>query len=49
VTREDIQRVARKYLRPDAANIVIVGNAAQFESAMSAFGPVRHLTSPAVE
>jgi len=49
VTREDIQRVARTYLHPDAVNIVIVGNAAQFESAMSAFGPVRHLASPAVE
>jgi len=43
VTREDVQRVARQYLRPDAVSIVVVGNAAAFEPAMAAFGPVRHL------
>jgi predicted Zn-dependent peptidase len=44
VTREDVQRVARQYLRPDAVSIVVVGNAAAFEPAMAAFGPVRHLS-----
>ncbi len=43
VTVAEIQRVARQYLRPDAATIVIVGDAPKFESAMATYGPVRHL------
>ena len=43
VTREDVQRVARQYLRPDAVSILVVGNVTAVEPAMAAFGPVRHL------
>ncbi len=43
VTVADIQRVARQYLRPDAATILIVGDAPIFEPAMAAFGPVHRL------
>jgi zinc protease len=43
VTREDVQRVARQYLRPDATSILVVGNVTAIEPAMAAFGPVRHL------
>jgi predicted Zn-dependent peptidase len=43
VTVPDIQRVARQYLRPEAATIFIVGDAAKFESGLAAFGPVRRL------
>jgi len=39
-----VQRVARQYLRPDAASILVVGNVTAVEPAMSAFGPVRHLS-----
>jgi predicted Zn-dependent peptidase len=49
VTREDIQRVARAYLRPDAAHIVIVGDAPSFEAAMAAHGPVRRPTPPGAD
>jgi len=44
VTAADIQRVARQYLHPDASTIVVVGDATKFESAMTAFGPVRRLS-----
>jgi predicted Zn-dependent peptidase len=43
VTVADIQRVAGQYLHPEAATIFIVGDAAKFESALAAFGPVRRL------
>lgn len=49
VTREDVQRVARQYLRPDATTILVVGDAARFESGLAALGPVRRLAAPAVE
>jgi predicted Zn-dependent peptidase len=49
VTREDVQRVARKYLRPDAATILIVGDVPQFESGLTALGPVRRIAAPAAE
>ncbi len=44
VTAGDIQRVARQYLHPDATTILVVGDAARFEGAMAAFGPVHRLT-----
>jgi zinc protease len=49
VTREDVQRVARQYLRPDATTILVVGDAARFESGLAALGPVRRLPVPAAE
>ena len=44
VTSAEIQRVARQYLHPDAATIVIVGDAPKFEAAMATYGPIHHLT-----
>jgi predicted Zn-dependent peptidase len=49
VTREDVQRVARQYLRPDAATVLVVGGAAQGESGLAAFGPVHHLSLPVTD
>lgn len=46
VTREDIQRVARQYLRPDAATTLVVGAVAQHEAGLAAFGPVRRVSLP---
>ena len=40
VTAADIQRVAVTYLHPDAATIVVVGDASKFEAQMTRFGPV---------
>ena len=44
VTAADIQRVAVTYLRPEAATIVVVGDAAKFETQMAQFGPVSRLS-----
>src|SRR5206468_11102538 len=38
VTPDDIQRVARGYLRPDRLSIVLVGNAAAFQSQLRGIG-----------
>jgi len=43
VTVEEIQRVARQYLRPDAATILVIGDPTKFESSMAPFGPVHRL------
>ena len=43
VTVADIQRVARQYLHPDAATILVIGDPAKFEAAMAPFGPVHRL------
>jgi len=40
VTREDVLRVARKYLDPDKITFVVVGNPDQFEKPLDEFGPV---------
>ena len=45
VTVEEIQRVARQYLHPDAATILVIGDPAKFESAMAAYGPIRRLSA----
>jgi predicted Zn-dependent peptidase len=44
VTVADIQQVARRYLRPDAATIFVIGDPTKFESALAPFGPVHRLT-----
>ncbi len=49
VTREDVQRVARRYLRPDDATVLVVGGTARLESALAALGPVNRLPVPAAE
>ncbi len=38
VTVEDIQRVARLYLKPDRLSVVLVGNAAAFEPSLKSVG-----------
>src|SRR5206468_1504171 len=38
VTVDDIQRVARAYLKPDRLSVVLVGNAAAFESQLNGVG-----------
>jgi len=38
ITPGDIQRVARKYLRPDRLSVVLVGNAAQFADQLKGVG-----------
>ncbi len=40
VTADDVSRVARQYLRPDDATVVVVGNAADFDAPLSTIGPV---------
>jgi zinc protease len=40
VTAEDVQRVARKYIPVDNAQIVAVGDAAKVREALAKFGPV---------
>jgi predicted Zn-dependent peptidase len=44
VTVADIQRVARQYLRPDAATILVIGDPSKFEAAMAPFGPVHRIS-----
>jgi predicted Zn-dependent peptidase len=40
VTTADVQNVARKYIRPEAANIVVVGNSDEVAKKLEQFGPV---------
>jgi len=49
VTVADIQRVATTYLHPDAATIVVVGDASKFESQLAQFGPVDHISPDRVD
>jgi predicted Zn-dependent peptidase len=44
VTREDVLRVAKKYLHTDGLTILAVGQTAQFDPPLSQFGPVRVLS-----
>jgi predicted Zn-dependent peptidase len=41
VTREDILRVARKYLQPDKITLLVVGNKDRFDRPLSEFGEVK--------
>ncbi|MCH8556248.1 MAG: insulinase family protein [Balneolia bacterium] len=43
VTPEDIQRVAREYLRPDAMHILVVGNPDLVGNQLDQFGDVREI------
>lgn len=40
VTADDVQRMARKYLNPDAVQIVAVGEASKIKEVLEKFGPV---------
>ncbi len=48
VTREDVLRVAQKYLRPKDITFVVVGNPDNFEKPLDDFGPITtiELTAP---
>lgn len=41
VTKSDVLRVARKYLKPDQVQILVVGKASDFDKPLSALGDVR--------
>lgn len=40
VSVSDVQEMAKKYIRPEAANIIVVGNADQVAKSLEAFGKV---------
>jgi predicted Zn-dependent peptidase len=40
VTKNDVLRVARKYLRPEAMILVVVGDESRFDKPLSVFGKV---------
>ena len=40
VTKEDVLRVAKKYLRPDKVNILVVGKKEDFDKPLSILGEV---------
>ncbi|HJV34250.1 pitrilysin family protein [Geomonas sp.] len=43
VTKEDVLRVARKYLQPEAMKLVVVGDEKKFDRPLSEFGPVKEI------
>ena len=43
ITRADVLRVARKYLRPEAMKLVVVGDQKKFDQPLSAFGKVQEI------
>ncbi len=43
VTTEDIQRVAREYLQPDALQILVVGNSAEIGDQLEQFGQINEI------
>jgi zinc protease len=44
VTAEDIERVARKYLKPDQLTVFIVGDFPKIAKEAAALGPVHEVT-----
>jgi len=43
VTREDILRVAKKWLHPESLRILVVGDAERFDGSLDQFGPVHEV------
>lgn len=43
VTKEDVLRVSKKYLKPDQTVILVVGNKEKFEGPLDLFGPVNEI------
>ena len=43
VTREDLLRVARKYLHPDRMVLMVVGDDRKFDQPLTTLGPVREI------
>lgn len=43
VTREDVARVAQKYVHKDRFAILVVGKASDFDKPLSTFGPVTNI------
>jgi predicted Zn-dependent peptidase len=43
VTKDDVLRVARKYLHPEALTLVVVGDEKRFDKPLSAFGKVEEI------
>lgn len=43
VTRDDVLRVSRKYLRPDLLSVMVVGDGKKFDKPLTTFGPVREI------
>jgi len=49
VTKDDVRRVARKYIHPDQMIIVVVGDKARFDKPLDDLGPVHKIALPKVE
>jgi len=45
VTAEDVQRIAKKYIPVDNAQIVAVGDASKLRTVLAKFGPVEEYDS----